>query len=275
MKELQSGLLHREHYKELLTSDAFREMEKFSDEFLKRNGKVLSAYPWVKDSFHQWSRQWEYPFVYSKIIGSTVKEGGSYSVLDLGSGATFFPYFLNEKVSNADITCVDSDVSLKQYFDSFNAVENKKVEFIAADMRKLPLPEHSYDLAYCVSVLEHTKDYEEIIREIKRVLRPNGKLILTFDISIDGDADIPLPGAEKLLAALKRHFTVAENETGIIESVSGAHVYTTKDFKNTNLLPWKKTFRYSLYLAKQIMMLKRPRSAFRNLTVWCGVFINK
>lgn len=43
----------------------------------------------------------------------------------------------------------------------------------------LPLPDESFDSVFCSEVLEHVPDLRESISEIKRVLKPNGCLLIT------------------------------------------------------------------------------------------------
>lgn len=43
----------------------------------------------------------------------------------------------------------------------------------------LPLPDHSVDCVTMIAVLEHLSDVEEIFREISRITRPKGRIILT------------------------------------------------------------------------------------------------
>jgi SAM-dependent methyltransferase len=47
-----------------------------------------------------------------------------------------------------------------------------------ADLLSLPFPDESYDIVYASHVLEHIKDDMQAIREIGRVLKPNGVAIL-------------------------------------------------------------------------------------------------
>ena len=67
--QLLQGLVKIFDYKALLQSELFSRVEKFSNNFVSQNSELLSTYcrKWVLDPLHQWSRQWEYPFVFSEI----------------------------------------------------------------------------------------------------------------------------------------------------------------------------------------------------------------
>jgi len=54
---------------------------------------------------------------------------------------------------------------------------------IVADARYIPLKDESVDCVLCTEVIEHVFDYELVIQEIRRVLRPGGWLILTAPMS--------------------------------------------------------------------------------------------
>jgi SAM-dependent methyltransferase len=48
-----------------------------------------------------------------------------------------------------------------------------------ADAQKLPFPERTFDRAICLDVLEHVPNDNAALREIRRVLKPGGTLVLT------------------------------------------------------------------------------------------------
>jgi ubiquinone/menaquinone biosynthesis C-methylase UbiE len=54
-------------------------------------------------------------------------------------------------------------------------------ELIRANLEALPLQDSSFDLVLCTQVVEHLIDVEAGMRELARVLRPGGTLILTTD----------------------------------------------------------------------------------------------
>lgn len=184
-------------------------MENFSNQFLESNKHILAEYgrKWVYDPLHNWSRQWEYPFVYANIGGFIVnKKNSRIKILDAGSGVTFFPFYITSTFNHVKVDCCDNDKSFKSAFSKIDANSKHLINFYSADIRHLPFENNSYDIVYCISVLEHTECFETVIQEFKRVLKHNGLLILTFDISIDGLANIPIVKAVKLIKTLQKYF---------------------------------------------------------------------
>lgn len=50
-----------------------------------------------------------------------------------------------------------------------------------ADIHKLPFTHHAFDLTICTEVLEHVVNPSQVLREIKRVTKPNGEIIIEMD----------------------------------------------------------------------------------------------
>jgi SAM-dependent methyltransferase len=49
-----------------------------------------------------------------------------------------------------------------------------------SDIQKMPLGDESFDTVLCAEVLEHVPDPEKALREIYRVLKPGGKLVMSI-----------------------------------------------------------------------------------------------
>lgn len=58
---------------------------------------------------------------------------------------------------------------------------------LLADAAKMPLENNSVELVFSNSVLEHIRDLESVLREIKRVLKPGGLLIATIPSDLLGE----------------------------------------------------------------------------------------
>ena len=274
---LYSGLPKIDDYQRLLQSDLFKSIECFSNEFARSQSAYLKGYrrKWVADPLHQWSRQWEYPFVFSRISEFAGNAGpqSELHILDAGSGVTFFPFFLSSRFSHAAISCCDYDETLEEVYRRLNGHLPATAKFVPGDLRHLPFQNNVFDIVYCVSVLEHTGAYQNIVSEFRRVLKEGGMLIVTFDISVDGEADIPTEKAEQLLEILYQHFPRSEKVVyaSLKEQVHEPDIVTTRFFRQTNpgLLPWK----YPLLTAlKPLIKLRLPKALYRNLTFYCQSF---
>ena len=163
-----------------------------------------------------------------------------------------------------------------EIFQNINNNLNLINNFFPADIRYLPFDKSTFDIVYCISVLEHTNDFDIIIQEFKRILKPNGLCIVTFDISIDGSDDIPREKAVKLIESLEKHFFCMDgfNSKEALKLLDSDKILTTRYIRDfdKNLLPWK----YSRSkVLKDFLRFRSPKPFFTNLTCFCEALINK
>ncbi len=57
---------------------------------------------------------------------------------------------------------------------------NEKVEFITGDAHKLPFEDKSFDTVFSFDAFEHVSQPEKMLSEAKRVLKPGGRLVMSF-----------------------------------------------------------------------------------------------
>lgn len=99
------------------------------------------------------------------------------AVLDLGCGEG--RHSISARLG-ADIHVVGLDLShsdlmtAQQRLDDFDFGEQTQCGFVQASGLKLPFNDHSFDHVICSEVLEHIVDYDSVLTEIKRVLKPGG-----------------------------------------------------------------------------------------------------
>lgn len=272
MTALSSGVPSLAAYDCLLTTDLFGRLRTEADRFLDEHGDLLAPYRrrWVSDPLHQWSRQWEYPYAWERITSLARDRRERLRVLDAGSGITFFPYTMNESLG-VEVVCVDGDDSLGATHRVLRERTGALVEFVGADLRKLPQPDDHFDVIYCLSVLEHTQGYPEILLELRRVLRPGGTLVVTFDLSLDGDSDIPLDRAAQLTETLTRVFPSGDTPDPISLPVAARarDALTTLKIaeRDRTLMPWPHPW---VCVARALRRGRMPKSlGYTNLTFAC------
>lgn len=134
------------------------------------------------------SRCVEYPFAASQV-------GESQCLLDVGtvkSDAIWISWLESLSTHSIEVHGTDYDAPIKPF---------KNIKFHQADVRELPIEDQTFDRVIAVSVIEHiglqspqvlasslpSVDQDgdlEAVRELARVLKPGGELIMTLPFGI-------------------------------------------------------------------------------------------
>ena len=269
------GIPRTPEYERVGSQESFLAMERSSEAFLRRNRDVLAAYGrrWVTDPLHQWSRQWEYPFVYESLRRNLWPSSRPLRILDAGSGVTFFPWFLAEAFAGVSVECCDKAPNVARAFSGLAASAHQSVQFRQAGMETLPYEDDAFDAVACISVLEHCPHPQRVIGQFQRVLRPGGILVLTFDVSLDGDSDIGVDDAVRLLTAVESALEPVEAPAaGLLPAdVASPDALTTRYIRERKpgLPPWRPS---AFNAIASLVRLRMPVQPFYALSVFCGVY---
>lgn len=87
-------------------------------------------------------------------------------VLDIGCGTGF----ITELIHNV-IGCDSSEKMLEKC--------DKGLKVVHCSIENLPFETNSFDTVFSLTVLQDVEDIKKAIKEIKRVLKPNGKIIIS------------------------------------------------------------------------------------------------
>jgi SAM-dependent methyltransferase len=193
-------------------------------------------------------------------------------ILDAGSGFTFFPYLLADELA-AHVTCVDV-ADLGGLFDA-SPYRDRSVEFASGDLGALPFDDATFDAVVCVSVLEHMDMPDVVVAEFRRVLKPGGRLVLTMDVSLDGRAQISVPGAERLVGDLAASFEPVAAPQLTTQSLTADGVLTTRTLTQPERqrLPWSHPRLYGAYARLRARKLPVPRTL--DLAVYSATYTRR
>lgn len=112
---------------------------------------------------------------------------GTARVLEVGCGAGFTATELamrGHRVDAADSVPAMLDLTRKRVAETGTA---DRVRVLFADVRHLPMPDSSFDLVLALGVLPWLDDPAAAIREMARVTRPGGHVLLTADHNLHLD----------------------------------------------------------------------------------------
>lgn len=128
------------------------------------------------------------------------------SVLEVGSGPGCVTQWLSTLVPNGSITALEIDPVLVSY--ARQNLEGKlqcSCNFVEGDATEMDLPDNSFDFALVRLVLVHIPDPIKAVKEIMRVLKPGGKLVLAEgDYAFNSISNPLVPEAEAVREKIAR-----------------------------------------------------------------------
>jgi SAM-dependent methyltransferase len=138
--------------------------------------------------FHNY-RPWEYEKVqnYANFKIDDV-------VLDTGAMHTYFCIFLSQFIkkiyvtdnfywANRDYMKKENLFSPEKWIEYIEEKGEGKIKGENADLMNLQYQDNTFDKVFCISTIEHVLDDFQAIKELSRVLKKGGKLILTTEFN--------------------------------------------------------------------------------------------
>jgi len=108
------------------------------------------------------------------ILSEIVKTN---EVLEVGCGRGFYLKALKEINSKIKITGIDLNQKYLKIAKKY--VDNKDVKIIKGDVTNLKFNNESFDGIIASEILEHIKNDKKALKEINRVLKPNGLVMIS------------------------------------------------------------------------------------------------
>ena len=91
--------------------------------------------------------------------------------LDIGSGTGNLIRRIRQEYNVESLAC--------DYTDAFMELDEVKVDIVNLNDGKLPYPDQTLDLVTFTEVAEHLENYRAVLREIYRILKPGGIVVIT------------------------------------------------------------------------------------------------
>lgn len=145
-----------------------------------------SSLKWQEMSYEVRLSEWKRHLAELHIPFDSFRE---QAILDVGCGPVGIVYFLEARRR------VGLD-PLAAHYAQWNGYWGKRAELIQADAASMPLADESFDSVFCTNVLDHTFNPSGVLREINRILKPGGRLVLHVDL------DSPLRKLHKVVKSI-------------------------------------------------------------------------
>lgn len=138
--------------------------------------------PHMVAAFNQAATEYDSVAVLQQEVGASMLQRLDYikikpqKILDLGAGTGFMTKQIAERFPDAEIYALDVAEQMLQY--NREQTENK-LNYICADLNKIPLPDNSIDFIYSNMVIHWVKNIDHALLEIRRVLTPEGLILFS------------------------------------------------------------------------------------------------
>ncbi|HRO70478.1 MAG TPA: class I SAM-dependent methyltransferase [Chitinophagaceae bacterium] len=151
------------------------------------------------------------------------------TVLDIACGEGYGSNLIAreaEKVVGVDV----DDKTIQLAKEKYNA---KNLEFLRGEAENIPCAAQAFDVVVSFETIEHTEKQEQMLREIKRVLKPGGLLIMStpekvaYTKLLNGQTnpfhykELNLPEFEKLLATQFKFRTILNQNLTLGSVIAG------------------------------------------------------
>lgn len=140
--------------------------------------------------FERWSRSYDRSWLQRLLFEPTHRLLLSHlsvadrKILDIGCGTGRFLALVAERFPEAEMVGLDICPGMLRRAQPRCQRFGARVRFVRGDSANLPFDDGQFDVVTCSHSFHHYPDQQRVVREMYRVLRPNGRVML-----VDGDRD--------------------------------------------------------------------------------------
>jgi len=195
------------------------------------------------------------------VAFQAVAEADPRTVLEVGPGRGEFAERLQREL-DVQLVAIDQSERMVQL------TRQRGVEAFVGDIQELPFRDHVFDCAVAAWMLYHVPDLGRALRELRRVLRPTGRLVAItnsartmpelWDLLPEASSRADGFSAENGEGALLRWFTVVERRdvhgSVTFEDRAAAHRYVSASPRWNHLADRLPAFEGSLVASRHVVV---------------------
>lgn len=140
-----------------------------------------------------------YEGLYTKVYGLTREDFVGKRLLDIGCGP-------RGSLEWADMTAqrVGLDPLVADYMKL--GADKHKMQYVASGSERIPFADGHFDIVACLNALDHVDELDATVREIKRVTKRGGMLLLSVETDHPPSPTEPITITDRELAKLAPEF---------------------------------------------------------------------
>jgi SAM-dependent methyltransferase len=147
-----------------------------------------------------------------------VEIGADFVILDVGCGGGKTVNRLAQLAPQGKVFGIDYSPDMVEYSKKVNKklIAQNRVEIVEGSVEKMGFSNDYFDLVTAFETYYFWTNFPDALKEIKRVLKPGGKLLLVNEMVQDGEYEVT---HEKLIKETHVHLISLEEIRNIIQSV--------------------------------------------------------
>ena len=98
-------------------------------------------------------------------------------IIDLGCGTGYYLFLLSNL--GVKLNLVGFDYDEKAIEEARDNLKKKSIDFIIGNLHRMPFEDKSFDKAVMSEVLEHVEEDVAVLKEVHRILKPNGVIVIS------------------------------------------------------------------------------------------------
>ena len=194
----------------------------------------------IKQAYSKWAPTYDKELnpsilLEEDVVVKLVSASSKDRILDVGCGTGRYA----SRFSKGDYVGIDSSRNMLKV-----AKRKVKGKFVLGDITDMPFPDKSFDKVVCCLVISHFNKVDHVLKEMSRVLKDDGYIVLS---TLHPDTDFTD------FELVKFNFALSEYEPNVIHSFN----YLTKSFLKAKL---KEKKRVELKIDKRIKHCFSDRS---------------
>lgn len=144
----------------------------------------------ARHEFNGWSRRYDRDPLQNLLFKPSHRmmvqkfEAGEERILDIGCGTSRFGERVLSRFPNAKVVGLDLCRPMLRTSQARPFRGHERLHLVQGDSQKLPFADNAFDLVTCSHSFHHYPNQFQVVAEMHRVLRPDGRLMI-----IDGDRD--------------------------------------------------------------------------------------
>ena len=121
-----------------------------------------------------------HPFITRERLRSVLEPAAGERVLEVGPGTGYYALPMARWLGpSGRLDVLDIQQEMLDHTLRRAAAEGiSNISVVCADARVMPYPDESFDAAYLVTVLGEIPDQDAALRELHRVVKPNGRIVV-------------------------------------------------------------------------------------------------